>query len=59
MSLLFKIIPGITKLSELEIDADKNWEDRAITNMRRLVVKRAEVSERLRIPVGKDMYEAV
>ncbi len=29
--------PGITRLSELEIDADKDWQAMGITNIRELV----------------------
>jgi hypothetical protein len=35
MSLLIKI-KGITRLSELEIDADKNWQTRGITNLKQV-----------------------
>lgn len=33
MSLLIKGVPGITKLSELEIDAAKDWQAKLITNL--------------------------
>ena len=65
MSLLIKIgagAAGITKLSELEIDADKDWQAKGITNVKEIaeamehgdiVYRGAGVLERLNADAGK------
>jgi hypothetical protein len=65
MSLLLKIVTGatgITKLSELEIDADKNWQAKGIINVKEIaeamehgdiVYRGAGVLERLTADAGK------
>jgi len=65
MSLLLKIVAGavgITKLSELEIDADKDWQAKEITNLKAvteamehgdIVYRGAGVLERLTADGGK------
>ncbi|GAH56314.1 unnamed protein product, partial [marine sediment metagenome] len=42
MSLLIKAIPGITKLSELIIDADKGWQVKGITNLKEVATAMAK-----------------
>jgi hypothetical protein len=65
MSLLIKVsagVPGITKLSELEIDADKDWQAKGITNLKAVaqamehgdvVYRGAGVLEKLTADAGK------
>jgi hypothetical protein len=65
MSLLLKVgagIAGITKLSELEIDADKDWQAKGITNVKAIaeamehgdiVYRGAGILERLTADAGK------
>lgn len=65
MSLLLKIVPGdagVTKLSELEIDADKDWQAKGITNIKEIaeamehgdiVYRGSGVLEKLNADAGK------
>jgi len=62
MSLLIEI-KGITRLSELEIDADKDWQGRGIINLKQLaaLMSKGDIVVRgdsvlVRLPAGPDGY---
>ena len=62
MSLLIKI-KGITKLSELEIDADKDWQAKGITNLKQVaeLMSKGDIVVRdtsilVRLPPGPEDY---
>lgn len=62
MSLLIKI-KGITRLSELEIDADKDWQTKSITNLKQIAAMMSkgdmavrDTSVLVRLPPGPEDY---
>ena len=62
MSLLIKI-KGITRLSELEIDADKDWQTKGITNLKQVaaMMSKGDIAVRdtsilVRLPPGPEDY---